>query len=1027
MSESAQNGKPLNILPAAMAQESAAVAARGPAEISAAQPMDLEAVRARLAGKSGRAYWRSLEELAETPEFEQFLNREFPENHSEWHDGPGRRDFLKLMGASLALAGLAACSKQPPEKIVPYVRAPEEFIPGIALQYATAMTIGGYARGVLATSHMGRPTKLEGNELHPASLGSSDIFTQASILQLYDPDRSQVVQNAGRISTFSEFLAAAQRVLAEQKAKKGAGLRILTETVTSPTLAGQIQNFLGDYPDAKWHQYEPANQDMARAGARMAFGTDVDTQYRFEKASVILSLDADFLSPATPGGVRYARDFSSRRNARVDPRKLNRLYAIESTPSISGAMADHRLTMRAADVEAFAHELRRRFLKLAPSGESELARKHDKWIDAVVRDLSRNRGTSIVVAGQHQSAAVHSLAHALNDLLGNTGSTVIYTDPVEAQPAIQMASLKSLAAEMASGTVEVLLMFGGNPAYNAPADLKFAAALEKVAFRAHLSLYADETSNLCHWHLPDVHFLEAWGDARAFDGTATIQQPLIAPLYGAKSALEVLSALAGRPGVSGYDLVRNYWKTRIPAAEFEKTWRSAVHDGVVPGTSLPARSVSLAKDFDARLAAQPKAGVSQKLEINFRTDPTVFDGRYSNLGWLQELPKSLTKLTWDNAVLLSPKTAAQRHLHNEDVVALRCGAREESAPVWILPGHPDDSVTVHLGYGRWRAGRVGSQAGFSGYALQGSDAPWFSGGLELGATGARYALAVTQNHSSMEGRNLVREGSVEEYEKHPDFVREMGEEPPSELTLYPGHKYTGYAWGMAIDLTACIGCNACTTACQAENNIPIVGKTQVRNAREMHWIRVDRYFEGSVDSPSTVHQPVPCMQCENAPCEVVCPVAATSHSAEGLNDMVYNRCVGTRYCSNNCPYKVRRFNFLSYTDEDTPVLKLLRNPNVTVRTRGVMEKCTYCVQRINAARITSEKEGRSVHDGEIRTACQQACPAQAIVFGDINDPKSEVSRWKASRLNYGLLAEVNTRPRTTYLAKLRNPNPELES
>jgi molybdopterin-containing oxidoreductase family iron-sulfur binding subunit len=984
-------------------------------------PMDLEAVRAKLAGKNGRAYWRSLEELAETPEFTEFLHREFPENHSEWHDGPGRRNFLKLMGASLAFAGLSACTKQPPEKIVPYVRAPEEFIPGIPLQYATAMTLGGYARGVLATSHMGRPTKLEGNELHPASLGSSDIFMQASILQLYDPDRSQVVQNAGRISTWSEFLAAAMRALAAQKAKKGAGLRILTETVTSPTLANQIQTFLKDYPEAKWHQYEPVNRDMARAGARVAFGADVDTQYRFDKANVILSLDADFLNTG-PASIRHTRDFSSRRNARIDAKNLNRLYAIESSPSLTGGMADHRMVTRAAEVESFAREIAKR-LGVAVSTASDADAKHGKWMDAVVRDLQRNRGASIVIAGEHQSAMVHALAHAMNAALGNTGSTVIYTDAVEAKPEIQTESLKTLAGDMAAGRVEVLLMLGGNPAYNAPVDLNFAAAMDKVGFRAHLSLYEDETSNLCHWHVPDVHFLEAWGDARAFDGTVTIQQPLIAPLYGAKSALEVLSALSGKPGVSGYDIVRNYWKSRIPAADFEKTWRSAVHDGVMPGTALPAKSVAIKKDFATGIAPPPVP--ASLVEVNFRPDPTIFDGRFANSGWLQELPKPLTKLTWDNAALVSEATAKKLGVQNENVVEMHCEGKTLRAPIWILPGHPDDSVTLHFGYGRTRAGRVGSGAGFNAYALRRSDAPWFCSNLEIIKTGEKYQLAITQNHSSMEGRNLVREGSVEEYEKHPDFVREMGEEPPKEMSLYPEHKYTGYAWGMAIDLTACVGCNACATACQAENNIPIVGKTQVRNAREMHWIRVDRYFEGPAEEPNVVHQPVPCMHCENAPCEVVCPVAATSHSAEGLNDMVYNRCVGTRYCSNNCPYKVRRFNFLKYTDDETPVLKLLRNPNVTVRTRGVMEKCTYCVQRINEARITAEKESRAVRDGEIVTACQQACPARAIVFGDVNDPKSEVSKLKASKLNYGLLAELNTQPRTTYLAKLRNPNPEI--
>jgi molybdopterin-containing oxidoreductase family iron-sulfur binding subunit len=722
------------------------------------------------------------------------------------------------------------------------------------------------------------------------------------------------------------------------------------------------------------------------------------------------------------------RDFSSRRNARIEPGRMNRLYAAESSPSLTGAMADHRLVMRAAEVEGVAREIAKR-LGVNASTAGDIGAKHGPWLHAVARDLQKNRGAGIVIAGEHQSAMVHALAHAMNGALGNAHSTVIYTDAVEARPEPQSESLKALEAEMNSGKVEALFIFGGNPVYGG--SISFADSLRRVAFRAHLSLYEDETSYLCHWHVPEAHWLESWGDARAFDGTVTIQQPLITPLYGGKSALEVLSALGGRPGVSSYDIVRNYWKTRIPAMEFEKTWRRTVHDGVMAGTALPSKRIALSREFTATAAEPYKPEPLKGLEVNFRADPTVYDGRFANNGWLQELPKPLTKLTWDNAALLSPRTAEKLGVRNEDVVLLKYEGRGVRAPIWILPGHADDSVTLPLGYGRTHAGRVGNGAGFNAFALRRADAPWSCSGLEVSATGEKYQLAQTQNHHSMEGRHPVREGTAGQFEKDPEFIHDhkqfpLGHQPPKELTLYPeDHKYTGYAWGMAVDLTACTGCNACVTACQAENNIPIVGKTQVRNAREMHWIRVDRYFEGPVDSPRTVHQPVPCMHCENAPCEVVCPVAATVHSDEGLNDMVYNRCVGTRYCSNNCPYKVRRFNFLAYNDEETPVLKLLRNPDVTVRMRGVMEKCTYCVQRINAARITAEREGRGIRDGEIVTACQQACPAQAIVFGDINDAKSEVSRLKASRLNYGLLADLNTRPRTTYLAKLRNPNPEI--
>jgi molybdopterin-containing oxidoreductase family iron-sulfur binding subunit len=993
--------------------------------------LDLDALRARLAAGHGREYWRSLEELAETPEFEEMLHREFPENASEWGDPAGRRNFLKLMGASLALGGLAACTKQPPETIVPYVRPPEEFIPGKPLYYATAMTLGGAALGLLVESHLGRPTKIEGNELHPGSLGSTDSFAQASILTLYDPDRSQVVMEAGRISTWSAFLAALGRALQNLKARRGQGLRLLTESVASPALAWQIQNLLKEYPEAKWHQFEPAHRDCVRFGAREAFGVVVDTQYRFDRANVVLSLEADFLS-CGPAHVRHARDFSARRRVGDPPVEMNRLYVAESTPTNTGGMADHRLALRASEIEALAAGVARRVgVSGVSGGDAGLEGRHAKWMDAVARDLQKHRGASIVIAGETQPAEVHALAHAMNVALGNVERTVIYTDPVEASPAEHVESIKQLAADMAAGRVQVLLMLGGNPVYNAPADLQFEQQLTKVPFRVHLSLYEDETSYLCHWHIPEAHYLETWSDTRAFDGTVTIQQPLIAPLYGGKSAHEFIAAVAGQPTRSGYDIVREYWKARLGEKDFEARWRRALHDGVVDGTALAPRKVTLVPGFAIKAKAAP---AGKGLEIVFRTDPTIYDGRFANNGWLQELPKAITRVTWDNVCMVSPATAQQLGVGNEEVVELRYLGRAARGPVWITPGHPDGAVTVFLGYGRRRAGRAGTGAGYDAYALRVHWAQWFDSGLEVVKTGARYPLASTQGHWNIEvdqraeKRHLVRTATLEEYRKHPHVIREMGHEPPAELTLYKGFDYSkGHAWGMSIDLNACTGCGACVTACQAENNIPIVGKEQVGRGREMHWIRVDRYYRGGVENPEMHQQPVPCMHCENAPCEVVCPVAATVHSDEGLNDMVYNRCVGTRYCSNNCPYKVRRFNFLQFVDDTTPVLKLLRNPDVTVRMRGVMEKCTYCVQRINGARIAAKRDGRPIQDGEIQTACQQVCPAQAIAFGDINDAKSRVARAKAEPRSYGLLTDLNTRPRTTYLARLRNPNPELES
>ena len=1013
-------------------------------------PPDLAAVRARLSAAQGPQYWRSLEEITETKEFREFLHREFPQGVSEWNDPVGRRQFLKLMGASLALAGLTACTRQPKETIMPYVRAPEEIVPGQPLFFASAVPLGGIAKGVLVESHMGRPTKIEGNPEHPASLGATDVFAQASVLTLYDPDRSQALTHLGEISSWSTFLGDLREALGGERTRKGAGLRLLTETVTSPTLAHQINGLLQEFPSARWHQYEPANRDNLRQGSLLAFGEYVNTQYHFEKATVILALDSDFLA-SDPASLRYTREFIARRRMREGQKEMNRLYVVESTPSITGAKADHRLSLQAGQVENFVWALTRE-LGIPGGQPTTTGAAHSDWIAALARDLKKHRGASLVMAGEAQPPVVHALAHTMNQVLDNVSRTVVYTDPVEAHPVNQIKSLRELVKDVDSGLVNILLILGGNPVYNAPADLGFKERLYKVNLRIHLGLYQNETSELCHWHVPEAHFLESWGDLRAYDGTVTILQPLIEPLYAGKSPHELLAALTDRPDRSSYEIVRDYWKRRLigiggqgpvakpartvvqpkePSADFEHRWRKALHDGFIANSAFLPKQVAIPDTDFSREQVVTEAATSNNLEIIFRPDPHIHDGRFANNGWLQELPKPLTRLTWDNAALISPATAEQLGLANEEWVELSYKGRKLPAPVWILPGHANDSVTVHLGYGRTRAGKVGDGRGFNAYSIQTVQAPWFDSGLKLQKTGRRYPLACTQHHHSMEGRNPVRAGTLEEYREHPDFVQEMGETPPPGLTLYQEFKYEGYAWGMVIDLNACTGCNACTVACQAENNIPIVGKDQVANGREMHWIRVDRYYKGegerALDNPETYHQPVPCMQCENAPCELVCPVAATSHSTEGLNDMVYNRCVGTRYCANNCPYKVRRFNFLLYSDFETPSLKMLRNPDVTVRSRGVMEKCTYCVQRINAAKIAAEKEDRQVRDGEIATACEAVCPAQAIVFGNINDPNSRVSRLKAEKLNYGLLADLNTRPRTTYLAALCNPNPEIKA
>jgi MoCo/4Fe-4S cofactor protein with predicted Tat translocation signal len=995
--------------------------------------LDLNSVRAKIdqatahdaTEKTGPEYWRSLEELAGSDAFQQALHREFPKGASEWVDSVSRRGFLKVMGASLGLAGMTGCVRLPLEPIVPYVRQPENVIPGRPMYYASAVTLGGYANPVLVESHLGRPTKIEGNDQHPASLGGTDIFTQASILGLYDPDRSQSVVSMGDQRSWAAFLSAIRGPLSAQKALQGAGIRILTPTISSPTLADQLRTFLKIYPQAKWHVYEPVNRDNVLEGAKLAFGQPVETRYDLSKADVIVSLDADFLYAGFPGNVKYIRDFAKRRNPDAP---MNRLYVIESTPTSTGAKADHRLPVRAHEIELCAAVLSAPAavaIREAAHAVGEAAENFFYWLS---RDLDSSAGSSVVLAGDHQPPAVHAFAHAINAKLGNIGKTVFYSDPVDANPVNQTESLKDLVADMTGGKVDLLIILGGNPAYDAPADLNFADALKsgKVPLRVHHGLYQNETAELCQWHVNQAHELEAWGDARAYDGTVSIIQPLIAPLYNGKSALEFVALLSSQADATGYDLTRAHWQKQHVGADFEQFWRKSLHDGWVENTGSVAKQL--------KPASAPTGSVPfpvDAIELNIRHDPTIYDGQFSNNGWLQELPKPMTKLTWDNAILIGPKMAQHLSIASEDVVELALNGKKVQGPVWIQAGHPDNSVTVTLGYGRKRAGRVGTAQGFDAYALRTTTAPWIASGVTIRKTGDTYKLASTQGYQSMDTpdgahRPLVRETTLEGYRKEPNFAKE--EETPYELSLYKPYPYKeeDYAWGMTIDLNSCVGCNNCMIACQSENNIAVVGKEQTVIGRHMHWIRIDTYYQGDRDNPKAFFQPVPCMQCENAPCEVVCPVGATNHTTEGLNDMVYNRCVGTRYCSNNCPYKVRRFNFLLFQDWETPQYKMMRNPDVSVRSRGVMEKCTYCVQRINESRIDAEKEDRKINDAELQTACQQSCPAGAIIFGNINDLDSKVSKLKAQARNYTLLGELNTRPRTTYLAEVRNPNPELK-
>ncbi|HUA65390.1 MAG TPA: TAT-variant-translocated molybdopterin oxidoreductase [Alphaproteobacteria bacterium] len=971
--------------------------------------------------QSGESFWRSLDELAGSKEFEERLHHEFAPGAAELKPF-NRRSFLKLMGASLALAGLPACTRQPIGKIVPYVAQPEELVPGKPMYFATAMTLGGFATGLIVESHEGHPTKIEGNPGHPSSLGATNIYHQAALLDLYDPDRSQAVLQQGQPGDWDNFVATLLNVLESQKTRHGAGLRILTETVTSPTLYSQIQALLKRFPEAQWHQYEPANRDNVLEGSKLAFGEILEAQYHFDKAKVAVSLDSDFLY-LHPDGVRYARDFATLRRARLPEMEMNRLYVIESSPTVTGSNADHHFPLRAAEIEGVAFALAKRLGAQFSNGADST---NSNWISAIAEDLLEHPGEGIVIAGRNQPATVHALAHWMNHELHNAGNTVTYTESAQAYPIKQTDSLRELAEALDRAEVEALVISGGNPVFAAPADFQFGDKLKKAKLSVHLAPDMNETSSLCTWHIPQNHFLESWGDARAFDGTISIIQPLILPLYAGKSAHEILDAMLQPPGRSDYDIVHSFWKPQNPGPDFETGWRRALHDGFIVDTKLPAKQARL-RPLNSLAVSSLEA--IKGVEITFRPDATLFDGRFANNGWLQELPRPMTKLTWDNALLIAPAMARREALENGDVVEIEIEGRRLSLPIWITPGQPDGSIGAQFGNGRSHAGAVGTGAGFNVYKLRTSDALWSGAGATLKKTGKRWELASTQNQHVIDSpeRQIVREGTFEDLKNNPNFVREDSESPSESDTLFkPGEfAYNGYRWGMAIDMSACIGCSACTIACQAENNIPVVGKRQVADGRIMHWIRVDAYFRGAPENPQVTHQPVPCMQCENAPCEVVCPVGATVHDKEGLNLQVYNRCIGTRYCSNNCPYKVRRFNFFQYADYNTPSLKPMWNPNVTVRWRGVMEKCTYCIQRISAARINAENQDRTIREGEVQTACQQVCPANAILFGDLNDPQSRVSKLRSHPLNFLMLGQLNTRPRTAYLARLRNPNPKI--
>jgi MoCo/4Fe-4S cofactor protein with predicted Tat translocation signal len=1036
-----------------------------------AKKMTLEAVREKLAGQSGRRYWKNLNELAATPEFEQMMQEEFPRQamQGEWVDAVSRRGFLKVMGASLALAGLAGCTKQPDEPIYPYVKQPEDLVLGRPNYFATAFPFPTGAIPVLVKSDAYRPIKIEGNPDHPMSKGKSDAFTQGTLLELYDPDRSHGVRYRGQASDFGSFQTALATEI--KKSSGGQGFYFLSETITSPTLAAQWQAVQKAFPNAKLIQWEPVNQDSSRAASKAAFGSYTDARYMLENADIIVSLDADFLGGiGHPGFLPMAAAYAERHrfDAEEPNKPMNRLYVVESMPTVTGFKAEHRLALKPSEMAGFAASI------ASGSGGSFSNPDATKFLSTLAADLKAAGGKCVVIPGEQASPAVHAAAFQLNQSLGAVGKTVVYSETVNPMPSEQLADFKSLVADMQGGKVQWLVMLGVNPVYNAPADFEFVNSMNQVPVTAHLGMNLDETGRLATWHINKAHYLESWSDARAYDGTISIVQPMIDPLYGGVSAHDVLQGLLDNPQLSAHDAVQANAKQYIKG-DMETGWRKALHDGWIDGTAFTASAKS--PGGSAGSTSAPTAATAGGIEISFKADPSIYDGRYANVGWLQELPKQVTSMSWDNAALMSLTTLGKLKIDENEAIELELNGRKVIAPVLAVPGHPDDVVTVYLGFGRTDAGVNGSGVGFNAYTLRTSDAPLMASGLKVTRGKGTYDLCVTKVHSiehrgayaqhdlekklfdkegtyslpghEAEERSIIRYATVSEAKAKPNFAHEgasgtlidkvgygpQGEDPQKDDSMFGWawnyeHKDASTQiaqnkWGMAIDLNSCTGCNACIVSCYAENNIAVVGREQVKIGRNMQWLRIDTYFEGDLSAPKAHFQPMACQHCENAGCEQVCPVGATVHTPEGINTMVYNRCVGTRYCSNNCPYKVRRFNFLLYSDYDTESLKFMRNPDVTVRSRGVMEKCSYCIQRIEYAKIDADKENRAIRDGEIVTACQQACPTDAIVFGNLNDAGSKVAKRKRQERDYPVLADLNFRPRTTYTAGVINPNPEL--
>jgi molybdopterin-containing oxidoreductase family iron-sulfur binding subunit len=994
-----------------------------------------------MTNQSGRkVFWRSLEDKVEPQRLqEEARGSDVTKRTIDASEltRVKRRQFLTLSGAISAMAGIEGCIRRPVEKIMPYSNPPEDVNPGVPLHYASVANRRGEAIGLLVQAYEGRPTKIEGNPDHPASRGATDLITQASVLGLYDTDRARGPSHAGIPKSYAEVDDALKALDAKMAASGGAGLRILAEPTNSPSFVRLRAAIAQRLPAARVHTYAPVNDSQARAGAKLAFGRPLVALPDLSKARVILALDSDFLMTEA-GSVAAGREFGAgRKMTSSTDRPPNRLYVVESGMSVTGSNADHRLRLPANAIGAYLKLLG---AELASQGVSlgavsaalsgpKLEGVPAQWLKVVAKELASNKGASVVLVGSGQPAAVHALAHAINAALGNAGNTVMYVDPADAEEPDAFQSIAELTRDMAAGKVQALLILGGNPVYDAPADLKFKDALAKVPLSISLASRVDETAELCTWHVPRADELETWGDQLSRAGFYSVQQPLISPLFDARSDIEVLAVFAKEPDTSGAAITRATAKARGLGDEL--VWQATLQKGIAPNVqSQVIGAASIAEDAVASAVRALPAAVApsaDNLEIVFVADNKLFDGRYANNQWLLEMPDPITRITWDNVALFAPTTAKELGIKSGDMVRISAGGASIDVAAWLQPGQAKNSIGLTLGWGRTRAGSNAGGAGFNVYPLRTSSAPHFATGAKVEKLGKTYSLSQTQEHDVMEGRPIALDATVEEYAKLADFGQ-WNVPDPAEPPLWKRVDYSeGHQWGMVIDLNSCTGCSACVIACQAENNVPTVGKDQVARGREMHWLRIDRYFTGEdADEPEVAFQPIACQHCEEAPCENVCPVNATSHSPEGLNDIAYNRCIGTRYCMNNCPYKVRRFNFLNFNLDIPETRKMQFNPNVTVRFRGVIEKCSYCVQRIQAGKIAAKREGRALKDGDIVPACQQACGSQCITFGDINDPKTEVSRMRKIDRGYALLADVGTHPRTRFLGKIRNPNPEMK-